>query len=123
MALHNHWWQLIWLFIVGGMSFVIPPQQEEIVLGRKCVRWHWLYAAILAAPYVIWAAWRPNSFGDTGVYREVFIKMPTGLSQMAAYLAGKTKAKGFYFFEYLFKTFISRSDIVFFFVIALLQVF
>ncbi len=122
MALNNYWWLLIWPFIVGGLTFIISPQQEEIVLGQRCVRWHWLFAALLAAPYVIWAAWRSSSFGDTGQYRATFLGMPVGLAQMADYVATRPKGKGFVVFEYLFKTFASSSDIAFFFVIALVQI-
>lgn len=123
MALQNFWWLLGWLFIAGGLSFVFSPQQEEIVLGRRCVRWHWLHAAILAAPYVIWAGWRTDIYGDTGMYRLTFQRMPVGLSQLGSYLATRGKDKGFVIFEYLFKSIISRSDIAFFFLIALIQIF
>ncbi len=123
MTLQNYWWLLIWLFIVGGMSLFFSPQQEEIVLGRKCTRWHWLYAAVLAAPYVIWAAWRSNTWGDTGMYQNIFRNMPTGLAQMGEYISKQTKAKPFLTFEYGFKTIISESPVAFFFLIALVQVF
>ena len=91
-------------------------------MGRKCVRWHWLHAAVLAAPYVFWTGWRSNRFGDTSMYRSTFQKMPTGLSQMWEYVATRQKGKGFAVFEYLFKSVISRSDIAFFFLIALIQI-
>ena len=123
MVLRNYWWLLIWLFIVGGLSLVVTPQQEEIVLGRKCVRWHWFYAALLAAPYVIWAAWRSNKWGDTAMYQHIFREMPIGLDQMRAYIFGQTKAKTFLAFEYVFKSVVSDSYIVFFFFIALIQIF
>ena len=117
MTLQNYWWLLIWLFIVGGFTFIISPYQEEMVLGRKCVRWHWLYAAILAAPYVIWAAWRPNSIGDTGQYRATFLNMPTGMGQFLEYLATRPKGKLFVSIEYLLKSFVSSSDVFFFVII------
>ena len=123
MTLQNFWWLLGWLFIVGGLSLVFSPQQEEIVLGQRCVRWNWLYAAILALPFVIWAGWRTNSFGDTGAYRITFNSMPTGLDQMAGYVASRPKGKGFVVFEYLFKSFVTSSDTAFFFVVALFQIF
>ncbi len=122
MTLHNYWWLLIWLFIAGGFTFIISPYQEEMVLGRKCVRWHWLHAAILAAPYVVWAAWRPNNFGDTWQYRVTFRGMPTGLAQFSSYLASRPKGKLFVTFEYMLKTLVSDSDISFFFIIALIQI-
>lgn len=123
MSLHNYWWLLIWMFLFGAISAVFIPKREELVLGRKEVRWSWLPAAILAVPYVIWAAWRPDTFGDTGMYRSTFLSMPTGLPNMMAYVASRPKGKGFVVFEYLFKTLISRSDVVFFFLVALIQLF
>ena len=122
MTLHNYWWLLIWMFLAGGFFLVFTPQQEEMVLGRRCYRWNWLSAALLAFPYVVWAAYRTNNFGDTGVYRGTFLSMPTGLGQMAEYVASRPKGKGFVVFEYLFKTFLSDSSVVFFFAIALFQI-
>ena len=57
------------------------------------------------------------------MYRSTFRGMPTGLAQMAEYIASRPKDKGFVVYEYLFKTFISHSDVFFFFVIALFQIF
>ena len=122
MAIKNFWWLLIWMFLFGAISFFIP-QQEEMVLGRRVRRWNWLPAAILAAPYVIWAAWRQNGFGDTGVYRQTFLNMPVGLDQLGPYLTGSAKDRGFVLFEYLFKSVISKSDTAFFFLIAFIQVY
>ena len=123
MAIKNLWWLLIWLFLFGAVSYLFIPQQEEIVLGRRVRRWNWLPAAILAVPYVIWAAWRTNSFGDTGIYRATFVNMPIGIEQMGAYIATRPKGKGFVVFEYLFKTFLSQSDVAFFFLVAVIQLF
>lgn len=123
MRLHNYWWLLIWMFLFGAISAVFIHKREELVLGKKELRWNWLPAAMLAAPYVIWAAWRPDSFGDTGVYRSTFLNMPTGLSNMMAYVASRSKGKGFVLLEYLIKTLVSRSDVTFFFLLALIQIF
>ena len=123
MTLKNYWWLLIWMLIIGGLTWIYPPQREEMVLGRKRYRWNRLSAAILAAPYVIWAAWRTNNYGDTSQYRSTFLKMPTGLSNMVSYVASRSKGKAFVTFEYLFKTLVSKSDIAFFFIIALIQIF
>lgn len=123
MALKNFWWLLIWPFLFGAVSYLFIPQQDEIVLGRRVKRWNWLPAIILAAPFVIWAGWRINGFGDTGVYRSAFNSMPIGLGSMFEFVTQRNKDRGFVIFEYLFKTLISRSDIAFFFIIALMQMF
>ncbi len=121
--LHNFWWLLIWIFLVGGVCYFFAPQQEEIVLGRREIRWNWLPALIMALPYVLWAAWRSDDFGDTAVYRRTFLDMPTGLANLSDYLTTREKGPGFVVFEYLFKTFLSNSDIAFFFLIAAIQIF
>lgn len=122
MTIHNYWWLLIWMFLFGGISLSFFPKQQEYVLGQRCVRWNWLPATILAAPYAIWAGWRVNGFGDTTVYRNRFQSVPTGLSQIWSYTIGRSKDRGFAFVEVVFKTLVSHSDIAFFFFIALIQI-
>ena len=57
MDLTNFWLQLVWLFLFGGISLLFIPQREEIVLGEPQFRWGKLSAAVLAIPFVLWAAW------------------------------------------------------------------
>lgn len=121
MRLHNYWWLLIWPLLFGAVSMVFIPKREELVLGKKEVRWNWIAAVILAVPYVIWAAWRANSFGDTIAYREGFKRVPADLSAISSYLMSQSKDKGFALFEIVFKSLISHSDIAFFFCIAAIQ--
>ena len=123
MTLHNFWWLLIWMFLFGFISYMFIPKQNELVLGQKVERWKWYSAIILAVPYVIWAASRTDIYGDTYVYRKTFSGMPTGLSNMSAYIATREKGKGFVVLEYLFKSFVSHSDVAFFFLVALIQLF
>ena len=122
MTLKNYWWLLIWMFLFGAISLVFIPRREEIVLGKPCVRWGKLSAAVLAIPYVVWAAWRPDGFGDTSVYRAIYRAMPTGLQNLPSYLSTIAKGKGFAFIEYLTKSYISSSDVVFFFIVAVVQI-
>lgn len=123
MRLSNFWWLLGWLLAVGGFTLIFSPQQEELVLGKRCTRWNWLYVLILAAPYVVWAGWRGVGYGDTAMYRSVFNEMPVGLDQLGEYLAAATKDRGFVVFEYFFKTFISRQPEMFFLAVAAIQMF
>ena len=123
MTLKNFWWLLGWLFAAGGLSLVFSPQQEELVLGRRSVRWHWLYAAALAAPLVIWSGWRGIGYGDTAMYKSVFDSMPVGLDQLWDYMKAANKDRGFALIQYCFKTFVSRRSEIFFFTIAFVQMF
>lgn len=121
MTLHNYWWLIIWPLLFGGASAVLIPKCEEYVLGKKETRWHWIPALILVLPFVIWAAWRINSIGDTALYRYQFLSAPASLSRIIAYAGAQSKDKGFAVFIVLFKALISSSDIMFFFVVAALQ--
>ena len=122
MVLKNYWWQLIWLFLFGGVSLAFIPKREEIVLGKPVQRWGKLSAAALALPYVIWAAWRTDIYGDTLQYRTTFLSMPTGLSNLLPYMRENTKGPAFVVFRYLLKTFVSHSDVVYFLIVALIQI-
>ena len=123
MELRNYWWLLIWMFLFGAVSLAFIPRREEIVLGHPRIRWGKLSAAILAIPYVIWAGWRPDSFGDTGMYRLTFNRMPTGLANLWSFVSSSSKDRGFAFVEYLIKTIISDDPVVFFLIIAAIQIY
>ena len=123
MVLKNYWWLLIWMFLFGAISLAFIPRREEIVLGKPCMRWRKLSAAILAIPYVIWAGWRPDSFGDTGMYRRTFNRMPTGFANLWSYVSSTSKDRGFAFVEYLIKTIISDDSVVFFLIVAAIQIY
>lgn len=121
MRLSNNWWLLGWLFAFGGFTLIFSPQQEELVLGKRCARWHWLYAVILAAPYVVWAGWRGLSYGDTAMYQMTFNEMPVGMSHFGEYMGQVVKDRGFVIFEYGFKTFVSQRPEIFFLTVAAIQ--
>ena len=123
MTLKNYWWLLIWMFLFGAISLAFIPRREEIVLGKPCVRWGKLSAAVLAIPYVVWAAWRPDGFGDTAAYRSMFLSVPESLSGLGPFLEAQTKDKGYALISVLFKSLISTSDIWFFFFIAAIQMY
>lgn len=65
MTLTNYWWLLIWIFIGGGVLALFIPKQQELVNGRKVERWTMPTALILIAPYIVWAGFRSNAFGDS----------------------------------------------------------
>ena len=123
MELNNYWWLLIWPFLFGIASAFFVIKQEELVNGIRELRWRWLPAIIFVIPYIVWAGWRTDRFGDTGMYRETFKSMPTGLSNLSSYLETRPKGKGFVVFEYLFKTFVTKSTILFFLFVAAIQIF
>ena len=120
MRLTNYWWLLIWLFCAGGFLYWYFPRQKVLVNGKYEERWTWLPAIILAAPYVVWAAYR-TVFGDTEVYRETFLALPDKISKIIPYISEYTKDKGFSVLSILMKSMIGNKDIDFFLLIAVFQ--
>ena len=121
MELTNYWWLLLWPAVVGAFLILFPLKQREKVMGQYVERWNILPAAILAAPYVIWAAFRPDGWGDTSSYRFLYDMVPSSLGELTSYVSSQTKDKGFAVLSVLIKTFFGNSDVVFFFILALLQ--
>lgn len=121
MTLHNYWWLLIWLFLFGGLSIVVNMKQEELIDGHRCVRWRMLPALAIVVPYVIWAGGR-EWFGDTEQYRRTFLAMPSSFDQIGPYMSTVRKGYGFRLFQLLFRCLISNSDILFFVVVAVIQI-
>ena len=121
MTLTNYWWLLIWILtgcIVISISFV---QKDEMVFGKKELRWNVLPAIFVVLPYIVWAGFRQN-FMDTGAYRDAFLRMPDSFNELSTYLATLTKDKGFYGFSAVFKCIFGNSDVFYFFVIAAIQI-
>lgn len=121
MTLTNYWWLLIWVFIGGGALAIFIPKQRELVNGKKEERWTVLAALILIAPYIIWAGFRSNVFGDTLSYRRAFQECASSFSEIGTYLSGVTKDKGFYLLMALEKCVFGDSDTLFFLLLAVFQ--
>lgn len=110
------------MFLGGGFCALTVSRRGELVLGERRPRWKPLAAAITALPYVIWAGYRNNAFGDTTAYRRSFLAAPDTLSALAEYVGKATKDKGYSAFVVVFKALISNSDKIFFLIIALIQI-
>lgn len=122
MTLTNYWWLLIWLFVAGGILTIVVPKRPERVLGKTEYRWSWGAALLLACPYAVWCMNRLN-FGDTEVYRTIFLNAPAAISQIPVYLAEHTKDRGFSVLIIIIKSIIGNSDKLFFLLIAIFQIF
>lgn len=123
MTLTNYWWLLIWLFAGGIFLSVFFQKQEEIVLGKREVRWHPLAAFLLILPYICWATFRSDvTVGDTASYRAAFKLMPTEISGWSEFLADVTKDKGFSVFSLFIKLIVGNSSVLYFLIIALIQI-
>lgn len=120
MTLTNYWWIVIWLFSGGLFFSVFYPKQKELVMGKQEIRWRWPPALLTACPYVLWAATRVG-IGDSEVYRKTFLEAPGTLAQLPEYVSGITKDKGFYSLLVIIKSMIGNNDVLYFFILALIQ--
>jgi len=120
MTLTNYWWLLIWLFF-GGFFFNNMPKRRERLNGEAVERWDILPAILMVLPYIIWAGYRHNYFGDTALYRKTFLTTEPDVSVISAAFAEDKKDPGFTAFMVLMRILIGDSDKLFFLVIALFQ--
>lgn len=122
MTLTNYWWLLIWLFTGGVVLAALIPKKSERVLGTLEERWRIVPAVLLVLPYIIWAGYRSDNFGDTYAYREIFKEAPSSLSGLITYVENADKDKGFSVLTALIKSIVGNSDVIFFIVVATIQI-
>ena len=119
-VLTNYWWLLIWMFLGGVICGYFPKRREP--LGDRMVRrWDIGPALLLVLPYILWAGFRPNGFGDTGIYRESFFNAEPTLDAAWSTLTSDTKDSGYYALTSLLKVFIGEQDVLFFTLMAAVQ--
>ncbi len=121
MTLTNYWWLLIWMFTGGALIALCAPKKKEFVCGKLEERWTMSSALLLVLPYIIWAGFRSDIYGDTYSYRNMFREAPSSLSQLILYINDATKDKGFSALVVIVKSIIGNSDILFFLIIAIFQ--
>lgn len=120
MTLTNYWWLLIWLF-VGGAIFGSMPKRQEHLRGETVERWDYLPAILMVVPYIIWAGFRHNYFGDTSLYRRTFLSSSADFSQIISAFTNGEKDPGFTAFTIIAKALIGNSDELFLLIIAVFQ--
>ena len=120
-TLTNYWWLLIWLFL-GGFLCSYIPKRRELLNGRTEERWSPFAALLLVLPYIIWGGYRPNGFGDTGLYRADFLNAEASLGAAFSILTSDSKDVGFYALRSLLKMVIGNNDELFFLLIAAFQI-
>ena len=57
------------MFVGGGFLTVTFPKTNEVVLGKRKICCSVPAAILLVIPYIVWAGFRTDYFGDTGAHR------------------------------------------------------
>ncbi len=119
-TLHNYWWLLIWPCICLALLFA--PRRADNLNGEIVIRWKWLPALVMAFPYALWTGFRNNAWGDTYAYRRMFDEAPITVANITEYLNTVAKDRGFIALMVVFKSVFGNRDILFFFIIACIQI-
>ena len=120
MTLTNYWWLLIWLFFGGAILGTIAKRREQLN-GETVERWDFLPAILMVLPYIVWAGFRHDYFGDTWQYRRYFLGTVPNLSVAISAFVTDAKDPGYTAFTVLMRMLIGDADKVFFLVIAAFQ--
>lgn len=111
---------LLWIFVMWGATTQINLLHKEEVGGKTVYNYAPFFAILVFIPIIIWAGLR-GDFQDTGLYRELFREMPEAISGMGEYLQTVDKDLGFSVFSIILKSVIGNRDVLYFFIIALIQ--
>lgn len=109
---------IVWLMVLLLLSFTINVYTTESVLGKKEVRVSKGFAILAIIPLIWWASTRDRFFGDTGAYMTAFNKLPSTLGEMASYITGVNKDKGFSVLSIFIKMIVGNNVTAYFCVLA-----
>ena len=113
---------LIWIAAVAVFAFLGGEglRQEEMVAGRRRIRFTPAFAVVAFLPVIIWAGFRPR-FADTGAYMSMYKKVPASLGSLPSYVASISKDKGFAALTALIRAFVGSNVHIYFLVLAIIQ--
>lgn len=109
---------LVWLAALCIVSLTINVYKTENVLGKKELRVSKGFAILAVIPLIWFATTRDRWFGDTDAYMTAFSKLPSTLGEMASYIAGVDKDKGFSVLSIFIKMIVGDNVKVYFLVLA-----
>ena len=121
LMLTNYWLLIVWM-IPAACIYYYSRKRPVSVFGRTEYRIPFITAFLIAMPYLIWAGFRGNQFGDTYLYRKGFHNAPSTIAELPAYLETQVKDKGYDVISVLFKVIIGDNEILFLLLIAFVQI-
>lgn len=118
-SISSYWMLMVWIFL-GGLILSYLPKHTLVVNGRPKECWYWISAILLTLPLVLWATFR-SGFGDSLSYALIFRRSPATFEELWLYLSSNDVDKGFYTLITLLKVMGVESYLMFFFVVAAVQ--
>ena len=118
----NYYLILAWIAFFGFLTLIGQMYRTEKVNGKTEWRIHPLWATVLVVPLVIWTANR-GYVADTGAYMRMFEELPTSFGEIAGYMSGVEKDRGFYYISAVIKSLITQDVTVYFLILAAVQAY
>lgn len=113
---------VLWMGICAIFAKYSKIQRTELVEGVGEERFPMYFALIVLAPLIIMIANRSFEIGDTLVYKNGFVNMPSEFSKIGDYMSTITKDSWFYLFSVVIKCVIGENIELYFGIIAVLQI-
>lgn len=113
---------IVWLAALCIVSLTVNVYKTENVLGKKELRVSKGFAILAVIPLIWFASTRDRWFGDTDAYMTAFSKLPNTLGEIASYIAGVDKDKGFSVLGILIKMVVGNNVRLYFGVLAALHI-
>lgn len=122
MVFNEYVFILLWIGVIATFAKFSPDlKKKELVCGIEEERFSWWFVLLLMVPLVLMVANRGN-VGDTYAYRIEFNHMPNEMADIGNYAEKLSKDKGFYIFSALIRIFITNDSVVYFGILATIQV-
>lgn len=122
MQLYQYALIILWIGAVAVFARVSPTLKKKVnVLGVEEERFSWWFVLLLLIPLVLLAAYRTD-IGDTFPYRISFRDaMPDSFDELSDYINSIDKDHGFYVFSSLIKILITKNHVIYFGILAAIQ--
>lgn len=112
---------LIWIMGIFLLRTMVNGSYRlEYVLGKKEYRISWGFAMLAFFPVIIMATFR-GDMGDSYAYKMMFRDLPNTISGLISYIPSVTKDKGFSVLSGIIKCVIGNNDVIYFFILAVIQ--
>ena len=113
-----------WLLVLNFLASRLPIRLtvKERIDDVTVTRYNWLFALVVGAPLIYFAATRTIYIGDTNAYKKILELAPSALNNIPEYMNSFYKDRWFYGMTALIKHFFGYRPVVYFFIIAVLQI-
>lgn len=112
---------LIWILAMFLLRTIVGGgYRTEYVLGKKEYKTSWGFAVFVFFPIVLMATFR-GDMGDSYAYKMMFKDLPNTISDLIKYIPSVTKDKGFSALSGIIKVVFGDNNIVYFFILAVVQ--